>query len=394
MDVQEKLDILARDAQYDLSCACGTKKPEEHRKKNALGDRWLYPVTVAGGGSGIMLKTLMTNGCGNDCKYCPLRSQKDFRRVSLEPSELASFFMEFQRKRHMIGLFLSSGVIGNPDRTMERLVGTAEILRKKYRYRGYVHLKIIPGASQAAIDKAMSYASAVSLNIETPGEKHFHKLTDRKRYETDIVSPLRYISEQTRRGGPFPRVHTSSQFIVGASDETDQEILQYGWAMYRNLEFERLYYSAYQNGLGDPSIPGERQLEKELIVEEQPTLFELPPVYRPVGAQKLLVREHRLYQADWLFRKYRFDYDDLLFDTSGNLDLTKDPKQRWADAHPEYYPVSVRKASLNQLLRVPGIGPTFARRIVDQRKDAVLCTLDDLRLPNAYLKKASPYLEL
>ncbi len=394
MDVQEKLDILARDAQYDLSCACGTKRPEEHRKKNAVGDRWLYPVTVAGGGSGIMLKTLMSNGCGNDCKYCPLRCQQDFRRVSLEPSELASFFIDFQRKKHLIGLFLSSGVVGNPDRTMDRLVGTAELLRKRYRYRGYIHLKIIPGASQAAMDKAMAYASAVSLNIETPGEKHFHKLTDRKRYESDIIAPLRYISAQTRKDGAFPRVHTSSQFIVGASDETDREILQYGWAMYRNLEFGRLYFSAYQNGLGDPSIPGERQLERELIVEEQPTLFDLPPLYRPVGAQKLLVREHRLYQADWLFRQYRFNYDDLLFDPSGNLDLTKDPKQLWADAHPEYFPVRVRKASLSQLLRVPGIGPTFARRIMDLRKDAVLSSMEDLRLPSSYLNKARPYLEL
>ncbi len=394
MDTQEKLDILARDAQYDLSCACSTNKPEEHRKRSVDGDRWLYPVTVANGGSGIMLKTLMSNGCGNDCKYCPLRCQQDFRRVSLEPSELASFFIDFQRKRNLIGLFLSSGVVGNPDRTMDRLIGTAEILRKRYRYRGYIHLKIISGASKAAMDKAMSYASAVSLNIETPGASHFQKLTDRKRYETDIMEPLRYIASQTQRGGLFPRIHTSSQFIVGASDETDREILQYGWQMYRSLGFGRLYYSAYQNGLGDPSIPGERQLERELIVEEQPTLFELPPVYKPVGAQKLLVREHRLYQADWLFRQYRFRYDDMVFDSAGNLDLTKDPKQLWAEHHPEYFPVNVRRASLNQLLRVPGIGPTFARRIVDNRKGAVLSTLEDLRLPRSYLEKAAPYLEL
>ncbi len=394
MDTQHKLDILARDAQYDLSCACGTSKPEEHRKRSSLGDSWLYPTTVPSGGSGIMLKTLMSNGCGNDCKYCPLRCQQDYRRVALDPAEIASFFMDLQRKRHLVGIFLSSGVTGNADHTMDRIVGAAEILRRKYQYRGYVHLKIIPGASQDAMDRAMKYANVVSLNIETPGAAHFNKLTDRKNYISDIIEPLKYLSRQTSKDGKFSRVGTSSQFIVGASDETDQEILKYGWAMYDDLHMGRLYYSAYQSGLGDPSIPGEQNVLEEIVPEPQPLLFDLPPIVRKVGSANTIVREHRLYQADWLFRKYGFTYDDMFFGNDGNLDLSRDPKQRWADEHPEFYPVSVKRATKSQLLRVPGIGPAYAQRILEQRRWSSIYSVEDLRLPVSSFNKAQSYLEI
>jgi len=389
MDTQEKLDILSRDAQYDLSCACGTKNPDEHRKKNHSGDGWLYPTTTASGGPGIILKTLMANRCANDCKYCPLREEKDFRPVALSPYEMASFFYEYQLKRPLIGIFLSSAVLGNGDRTMEMLVSTAEILRKHFRYRGYIHLKIIPGASRASIESALSYASAVSLNIETPGSKHFSRLTDKKDYQKEIIDPLSFIAEQTARGGRFSRVSTSSQFIVGASDETDKEILHYGSHMYSNLHLGRLFYSAYQGGLGDPSIPGEQIRE---IKSEQPTLFDLGP---QLGTSPdALVREHRLYQADWLLRKYGFSYEDLVFGKSGNLNLQKDPKLIWAESHPDKFPVSVKRASKEQLLRVPGIGPSFAERIVQGRGASVLSSLEDLRLPPSTLRKARTFLEM
>ncbi|MBI9095130.1 MAG: radical SAM protein [Sphaerochaeta sp.] len=389
MDTQEKLDILSRDAQYDLSCACGTKNPEEHRKKNHTGDGWLYPTTTASGGPGIILKTLMGNRCANDCKYCPLRVEKDFRPVALSPYEMASFFYEFQLKRPLIGIFLSSAVLGDGDKTMAMLVSTAEILRKHFGYRGYIHLKIIPGASRASIESALSYASAVSLNIETPGAKHFSRLTNMKEYQKDIIDPLTFIAEQTGRGGRFSRVSTSSQFIVGASDESDQEILSYGSRMYSNLQMGRLYYSAYQGGLGDPSIPGEQnRVEKT----EQLTLFDLGP--QKGTSADALMREHRLYQADWLLRKYGFSYDDLVFGKSGNLNLQKDPKLIWAESHPEKFPVSVKRASKEQLLRVPGIGPSYAERIVGGRGSCALSSLEDLRLPPATLRKARTFLEM
>lgn len=389
MDIQEKLDILSRDAQYDLSCACGTKNPEEHRKKNQEGNRWLYPTTTASGGPGIILKTLMGNRCANDCKYCPLREGKDFRPVVLSPYEMASFFYDFQLKRPLLGIFLSSAVLGNGEKTMDMLVSTAEILRKHFRYRGYIHLKIIPGSSRASIESALSYASAVSLNIETPGSEHFTKLTDRQDYQKDIIEPLTFIAEQTGRGGRFSHVSTSSQFIVGASDERDQEILAYGSRMYSSLNMGRLYYSAYQGGLGDPSIPGEQIREEE---SEQLTLFDLGP--RRGTSSDALIREHRLYQADWLLRKYGFAYEDLVFSKDGNLALHKDPKLVWAESHPEMFPVSIQRASKEELLRVPGIGPAYADRIVQGRGSSIFSSLDDLHLPVSTLSKAKTFLKM
>ena len=385
MDTASKLDILARDAQYDLSCACSTKSPEEHRKRTDSGS-WLYPVTVPSGGSGIMLKTLLSNTCANDCKYCPLRECNDTKRTSLQPDELARFFMELQAKRRLIGLFLSSGVIASPDFTMDRLIATAEILRKQYRYRGYIHMKIIPGASTVAIDRALSLSSAVSLNIETPGASHFAKLSESKQYDCDIIGGLRYLSTQTAKGAPHTKVTTTSQFIVGASDETDREILNYSWAMYRRLGYNRLYYSAYQAGLGDPAIPGEQRS----YVQQENSLF--PNIRMSKGDPLILVREHRLYQADFLFRQYGFTFGDLLFDTSGNLDVSIDPKQLWATHHPEFFPVSLAKASKEELLRVPGIGPVLANRIITHRRESPLGSLENLRMPKHLLEKARPYL--
>ncbi len=387
MDTQSKLDILSRDAQYDLSCACGTKNPQEHRKRSNNSAGWLYPTTTASGGPGIMLKTLMGNRCTNDCKYCPLRNDQDFRSTALAPKEMASFFYEFQSKRPLIGLFLSSAVLGTPEKTMEILTDTARILRRGYNYRGYIHLKIIPGSSKESIDEALRYASAVSLNIEAPGVDHFSKLSESKNYDQDIIKPLAYIAQQTAKGSRYERVHTSSQFIVGASDELDREILLYSARMYSELHLGRLYFSAYQRGLGDPAIPGEK-----LTVSEQLPLF--PDEVIPASNTEILTREHRLYQADFLLRKYGFGFEDLLFAKDGNLSLDKDPKLVWAQANPQFYPLSVKRASKDALLRVPGLGPTYANRIVKGRREAPLSCLEDLRLPPSVLEKARPFLTI
>lgn len=368
MDISQKLDILSRDAQYDLSCSCCTNDLSEHRKKNAAGDGWLYPVTVANGGRGIMLKTLMSNSCENDCKYCPLRSNQDFLRLGLGPDELARFFLEMCAKKDLIGLFLSSAVAGSADCTMDRLIATAQILRKKYQYKGYIHLKIIPGASKEAIDQALDCASAVSLNIETPGQRHFDRLCSSKSYQNDVIESLKYIASQTAKGQRHSKVKTSSQFIVGASDETDREIADYSWAMYQRLGMRRIYYSAYQKGLGDPSIPGER---KPLVLEKG-TLF---PVKR-VDDQAIR-REHRLYQVDFLYRQYGFSASDIIT-SDGSLDLARDPKQVWADNHPEAFPVDIGKADKETLLKVPGIGPILARKILAARKSNFVISKDCL----------------
>jgi len=228
-------------------------------------------------------------------------------------------------------------------------------------------------------------ASAVSLNIETPGAGYFHQLTDKKNYQTDIIDPIKYIASQTGKGTAHPRIKTTSQFIVGASDEKDKEILGYCNAMYRNLHYERLYFSAYQRGLGEKTIPGEQR--EPVIVRKPGELFGTD-----VSMAESLTREHRLYQADWLLRKYHFSYDELPFGGDGNLNLAKDPKQTWADAHPAFYPVSVKKASADDLMRVPGIGPDTAKKIVKIRKDVVFSSLDSLPLPAISRKRGLPYL--
>jgi predicted DNA-binding helix-hairpin-helix protein len=388
MDTQSKLDILSRDAQYDLSCACGTKNPQEHRKRNTSGSGWLYPTTTVSGGPGIMLKTLMGNRCANDCKYCPLRNDQDFRPVALAPKEMASFFHEFQSKRPLIGLFLSSAVLGCAEKTMEMLTDTARILRNSYRYRGYIHLKVIPGSSKESIDEALKYASALSLNIEAPGEQHFSKLSESKNYVQDILQPLTYIASQTAKGSRYERVHTSSQFIVGASDELDKEILLYTSRLYQELHMGRLYFSAYQKGLGDQSLPGEQKQHQHSQLE----LFDLGQVDETDHAS--LTREHRLYQADWLLRKYGFSYEEMIFTEEGNLSLTKDPKLVWAQANPQYFPLSVKRSPKEALLRVPGLGPTYVGRIVSHRRMAPLSCLEDLKLPFSVLEKARPFLTI
>jgi predicted DNA-binding helix-hairpin-helix protein len=238
MDTMDKLQILSEDSRYDLACACGTAR-DEHRKRGQDG-KWLYPVVLPQGGSTVLLKTLLSNACVNDCRYCPLRSETNLRRCTLRPEEVASTFMEYHQRKKVFGLFLSSTVIDNPDYTMDKLNTAARLLRYKHHFRGYIHLKIIPGASDAAIEDAMSLATAVSLNIETPGQKHFGALSSKKDYERDIIHPLKLMGRLTGWGEKFSRVKCTTQFIVGASDETDAEIIRYMFGLYKHLNFKRV----------------------------------------------------------------------------------------------------------------------------------------------------------
>ncbi len=253
-DVLQKLTILSEDSRYDLACACGTKNSADHRHRSADG-KWIYPVVLPNGRRMFLLKTLVSNVCTNNCKYCPLRTGQDPRRCTLGAEELANAFMEYYRSRAVSGLFISSGVTGSPDHTMQRINDVATILRGR-GFNGYIHLKIIPGASDAAIEEAVSLANAVSLNIETAGEKHFKKLCDSKDYLNDVIRPLKLLSELTQQNEKFGHVSQSTQFVVGASDETDREIVKYSWGMYKRLNMGRVYFSAYQRGLGESDLPG------------------------------------------------------------------------------------------------------------------------------------------
>jgi predicted DNA-binding helix-hairpin-helix protein len=371
MQASERLKLLADSARYDLSCACGTKK-DDHRKRGPDG-LWLYPAALPSGGKSIMLKTLLSSACSNDCRYCPLRSARDVRRHTLAPEEVADLFLEFVRRGGIHGLFLTSGVVRDPDYTMDRLAAAASLLRRKHGYRGYLHLKVIPGASDAAIEEVLGLASAVSLNVEVPKPSSFAALSTRKDYDRDIVRPLKLISRLTAPGAPFAGIKQTTQFIVGASTETDTDIVQATWGLYHRWHLGRVYYSAYQRGLGDPSLPGER------------------PDLRP---EDLAVREHRLYQVDWLLRKYGFDAAEIPFESNGNLSLSTDPKQMWADRHPDRFPVDVNRAEREELLRVPGLGPVTVDRILNIRTNGGrVWSLDSLGRSGKRLAQAARYLK-
>ena len=369
-NTQEKLEILSTDAQYDLACACSCNK-EQSRKRSSDG-KWIYPVTLPNGGKSVLFKTLLSNVCTNDCRYCPLREQMDVRRCTLRPEETAQIFLDYYNQRKVYGLFLSSGVLGSADATMDKLNGVARLLRKKHGFRGYIHLKIIPGASDAAIEEAVSLSSAVSLNIETPGEKRLAKVSNKKRYIQDIIEPIKLISRLTGRGSRYERVKQTTQFIVGAAGEQDSEIVKYMYGLYERLKLHRVYFSAYQKGLGDESIDGEQ------TEEEKPT--------------DILMREHRLYQVDFLLRKYGFKESDILFEKNGNLSLTIDPKEAWAQRNPEAFPVNINRASSFALLRVPGLGPVTVKRILEQRKAGRIRHIEDVGKVGVRLEKAKQYL--
>lgn len=278
-DVNEKLAILSRDSQYDLACACATR-PEEHRRRSKDG-KWIYPVILPNGVITYLFKTLLFNECINNCGYCPLRAGSRVQRCGLNPEELAKVFLSYYEARKVNGLFLSSAVLGSPDKTMERINQTALILRRA-RFGGYIHLKIIPGASEAAIRQSVALSNAVSLNIESPTEDSFKYLSTTKNFLTDIIRPIQFISRLTGKGSCYEKVKHTTQFVVGASKETDQEIIHASGRLYKQFGLDRVYFSAYQRGAGDLGLPGE---------------------HSGISNAGLLTREHRLYQADWLMRK-------------------------------------------------------------------------------------------
>ena len=370
LDTTEKLSILSQDSQYDLACACGMTDADRRHRSNA--DTWIYPVALPNRGKTFLFKTLVSNVCVNDCKYCPLRAGQDSKRCTLEPEELVRTFLDYYQARRVMGLFLSSGVIGAPDATMARINQTAAMLRRK-QFKGYLHLKIIPGASDAAIEEAVALASSVSINIETPGEQIFQKLCTRKNYLEDIIRPLKLVSRLTAKGSPYSHVQQTTQFVVGASDETDRDIVKYSWGLYKRLGLHRIYFSAYQRGVGEPDLPGGRMARTN---------------------NELLSREHRLYQVDWLIRKYGFQEEEILFEPDGNLSLMADPKEVWAKAHPEFFPLNLNTAGKDELLRVPGFGPMTVKTILAFRQNRQkIRSLADLGKPGKRLAKAAGYIK-
>ena len=352
--VLHKLKVLAESAKYDVSCASsGTvRRNTKGGVGNTVGGIGICHSFAEDGRCISLLKIMLTNYCIYDCAYCINRVSNDIPRATLSVTELVDLTMEFYRRNYIEGLFLSSGVVRNPDYTMERLVRVAKDLRLKHRFNGYIHLKSIPGASEELVHEAGLYADRMSVNLEIPTEKNLKLLAPEKDHRS-VYLPMRYIqqgvlesAEERKRHRHAPRfvpAGQSTQMIVGATSETDKDILRVSSALYRQPTMKRVYYSGYV---------AVNTYDKRLPLLKQPPL----------------VRENRLYQADWLLRYYQFTVDELVDDASPDLDMEIDPKLAWALKHPEFFPVNIQTADYEMLLRVPGIGVKSAKMIVMSRR--------------------------
>ena len=373
----ERLRILAESAKYDVSCSSsGTvRSGRKGMVGNTVGGVGICHSFADDGRCISLLKVMLTNYCIYDCAYCINRRSNDIRRATLSVSELEEITMEFYRRNYIEGLFLSSGVVRNPDYTMERLVAIVRDLRTVHRFNGYIHLKSIPGASQELLAEAGRWADRMSVNIEIPREESLKLLAPEKDHQS-VFQPMRIIrqgilenKEERRKFRHAPRfvpAGQSTQMIVGATSETDRDILQMSSSLYGQAQMRRVYYSGYVSvNTYDPRLP----------------ILKQPP----------LVRENRLYQADWLLRFYHFTVDEIVDDHHAHLDLEIDPKLAWALRHPEYFPVDINKADYEQLLRVPGLGTKSAWLIVNARRSGRL-TSYHLKKMGVVMKKAKYFI--
>ena len=374
MDLLDKLTILTDAAKYDASCtSSGVKRGS---RPGMIGNT---SSSIAGcchsfsadGRCISLLKVLMTNYCVYDCKYCVNRRSNDTRRTAFTPRELADLTIQFYRRNYIEGLFLSSGVLRDPDYTTLRMIESLQLLRQEYGFNGYIHAKAIPGTSPELVQRLGYLADRLSVNIELPSQKGLASLAPDKS-KAAILAPMRLIEAQGRqnkeelvkyRHAPaFAPAGQSTQLIVGATEDSDRHILHLTESLYARYRLKRVFYSAYVPVVENPLLPA---------------LHTKPP----------LLREHRLYQADWLLRFYGFRAEELLDDQNPNFDPMLDPKCYWAITHPEQFPVEIMTAGLDRLLRVPGIGPTGARRILSARRTGPL-HFDDLKKMGIVLKRA------
>ncbi|SHI22973.1 putative DNA modification/repair radical SAM protein [Sporobacter termitidis DSM 10068] len=370
MDLMEKLTILADSAKYDAACtSSGADRPG---KTVTAGCCHSFS---ADGRCISLLKVLMTNQCIYDCKYCVNRASNDCRRTAFTPEELAELTIEFYRRNYIEGLFLSSGVVRSPDYTMEQMIGALQLLRYRHNFWGYIHAKTIPGASPELVRRLGLLADRLSINVELPSEQSLRRLAPHKKREA-IFSPMKQICQEAgqnrqelavyKKAEKFAPAGQATQMIIGASPETDYQIITLAQAMYGKYALKRVFYSAYIPAVEDALLPA---------------LDVKPP----------LLREHRLYQADWLMRQYGFGAEEILSPETPNFNPYLDPKCNWAVGHMQQFPVDVNTAALEELLRVPGIGPTSARRIVAARRNGRL-GLSELKNIGVVLKRAQYFI--
>lgn len=375
MNLTEKLKILADAAKYDVSCS--SSGSSRQGPKGTLGSAARAGIChsfTADGRCISLLKILMTNHCIYDCAYCLNRRSNDRPRAAFTVDELVTLTMNFYRRNYIEGLFLSSAIIGSADYTMELLVKVVETLRYQHKFHGYIHLKAIPGANPLLIQRAGQVADRLSVNLELPSEKSLALLAPEKKKQA-ILLPMQQIQQGitqqkqeralSRKAPAFVPAGQTTQMIVGASQENDLQILRLSAALYQKFSMKRVYFSAY--------VP---------INEDN----RLPQI-----AQPPMLRENRLYQADWLMRFYGFEANELLEESNPNFDPDYDPKIIWAVRHPEQFPVEINTASYQQLIRVPGLGIRCAKRIVSARKTGRL-DFSDLRRMHISLKRAQYFI--
>ena len=376
MDIREKLEILTDSAKYDV--ACTSSGAARGGRKDGIGSAVSCGICHSFSADGrciSLLKVLMSNACCYDCQYCVNKKSNDTKRATFEPYELANLTMEFYRRNYIEGLFLSSAVIKSPDYTSERMLRVLSILRNEYRFYGYIHVKAIPGTDRRILAALGALADRMSVNIELPSENGLKLLAPDKK-KNDILSPMSFIKngiEQNkyevvkyRHSPSFVPARQSTQMIIGATPDSDYKILNLTQALYKKYDLKRVFFSAYV-----PVVEG----------KNLPSLITSPP----------LLREHRLYQADWLLRFYGFEADKITSEENPNFNPYIDPKCNWAINHMEYFPVDVNRADRETLLRVPGIGVKSAYRIIKARK---LCSLDfdDLKKLGVVMKRASYFI--
>ncbi len=378
MNLLEKLTVLSDAAKYDAACtSSGVKRGFQAGKigNTSSSIAGCCHSFSADGRCITLLKVLLSNHCAFDCKYCINRCSNDVRRATFTPKELADLTIEFYRRNYIEGLFLSSAVLGTPDYTTEQMIHCLHILRHEYGFNGYIHAKAIPGTSPELISQLGLLADRLSVNIELPSEQGLQTLAPHKTKQS-ILRPMRQIQTQAQQSKSelvkykhapvFAPAGQSTQLIVGATKDNDRHILRLTESLYHRYRLKRVFYSAY--------IP---VVENSLL----PSLDTKPP----------LLREHRLYQADWLLRFYGFRADELLTEEQPDFNPYMDPKCQWAVTHLQYFPVDVMRADYEMLLRVPGIGPTSAARIIAARRTAPI-HFENLKKLGVVLKRAQYFI--
>ena len=377
MELMDKLEILADAAKYDA--ACTSSGLDRAGQPGTIGSTTLAGCCHSFSADGrciSLLKVLMTNVCAYDCQYCVNRRSNDLPRAAFTPRELCELTMGFYRRNYIEGLFLSSAVLVNPDYTTERMIEALRLLREEYRFGGYIHAKAIPGADPRLTYRLGLLADRMSVNIELPSAGSLALLAPDKKKE-NILTPMGQIRDGIslasrerklcRHAPRFAPAGQSTQMIVGATPESDRQILTLTQGLYDKYHLKRVFYSAYMPVSNSPLLPA------------------------PQNFQPPLLREHRLYQADWLLRFYHFRAEELLDEEAPNLDPRLDPKCTWALRHLEFFPVEVNRADYEALLRVPGVGVRSARRILAARRVGPL-TFEGLKRLGVVLKRAQYFL--